>query len=352
MTPKTHRGDAQTADLPQRFEDSAALEAFLSHPSQALVDDLAELEGDILILGVGGKMGPTLARLARNAAPQKRILAAARFTEPGLRESLKPCCIETITCDLLDRAAVERLPRVANVIFMAGRKFGASQNTGLTWAMNVHMPAIVAETFRSSRIICFSTGNVYPLMPLGRGGATESTPPAPVGEYAQSCLGRERIFEHFSTQYGTPGRLFRLNYAIETRYGVLHDIAARVWAGTPVDVTMGHVNVIWQGDANAQALRCLRRCTTPTSPINISGPEIVSVRWVAEEFGRRMDRKALIAGEEAQSALLTNAAEAAGLFGYPGVPLTRMLDWVADWIMRDQPSLNKPTKYEVLDGVF
>src|SRR6185312_16202932 len=164
MTPKTHCGDVQTADLPQRFEDSAALEAFLSHPSQALVDDLAELEGDILILGVGGKMGPTLARLAWNAAPQKRILAAARFTEPGLRESLKSCCIETITCDLLDRAAVERLPRVANVIFMAGRKFGASQNTGLTWAMNVHMPAIVAETFRSSRIICFSTGNVYPLM--------------------------------------------------------------------------------------------------------------------------------------------------------------------------------------------
>jgi nucleoside-diphosphate-sugar epimerase len=352
MTLETHRGDARIADLPQRFEDNAALEAFLSRPSQPLIDDLAAVPGDILVLGAGGKMGPTLARLARNAAPQKRILAVARFTEPGLQEGLESCGIETITCDLLDRAAVERLPRVANVIFMAGRKFGASQNTALTWAMNVHMPAIVAETFRTSRIVCFSTGNVYPLMPLPRGGAAESTPPAPVGEYAQSCLGRERIFEHFSAEHGTPGRLFRLNYAIETRYGVLHDIAARVWAGTQVDVTMGYVNVIWQGDANAQALRCLRHCTTPTSPINISGPEIVAVRWIAEEFGRRMDRKPLIAGEEAPNALLTNAAQAAGLFGYPGVPLTRMLDWVADWIMRDQPSLNKPTKYEVLDGVF
>jgi nucleoside-diphosphate-sugar epimerase len=352
MTLKIHRRDAQVADLPQRFEDSAALEAFLSEPSQALVDDLAELEGDILILGAGGKMGPTLARLARNAAPQKRVLAVARFTEPGLCESLESHGIETISCDLLDRAAVERLPRVANVIFMAGRKFGASQNAALTWAMNVHMPAIVAETFRASRIVCFSSGNIYPLMPLGRGGATESTTPVPLGEYAQSCLGRERIFEHFSATCGTPGRLFRLNYAIETRYGVLHDIAARVWAGKSVDVTMGHVNVIWQGDANAQALRCLLHCTTPTSPINISGPEVVSVRWIAEEFGRRMGRKVLIAGEEAPSALLTNTAEAAGLFGYPGVPLTRMLDWVADWITRDQPSLNKPTKYEVLDGVF
>jgi nucleoside-diphosphate-sugar epimerase len=347
MPPETER----TA-LPHHFEDSEALEDFLSRPAEALTSDLAAVSGDILILGVGGKMGPTLARLARNAAPEKRVIAVARFSEAGLQERLQSHGIETIQCDLLDRSAVDRLPRSPNVVFMAGRKFGASGNPGLTWAMNVHVPGIVAETFHASRIVAFSSGNVYPLTPLVQGGATESLQPAPLGEYAQSCLGRERMFTHFSVKHDTPGRLLRLNYAIETRYGVLHDIAKRVYAGSPVDVTMGHVNVIWQGDANAQALRSLRNCTTPTSPINISGPETVSIRWLAQELGARMGRQPVVVGEESPMALLTNTASAASLFGYPMVPLGRMLDWVADWVAADRPSLDKPTKYEVRDGVF
>jgi nucleoside-diphosphate-sugar epimerase len=339
-------------NLPARFDNVEALDEFLARPTRALIDDLAAVPGDILILGVAGKMGPTLARLARNAAPERRIIGVARFTEPGLREQLQACGIETIACDLLDRDATAALPRAPNVIFMAGRKFGSSGNQPLTWAMNAHVPATVAEIFRAARIVAFSTGNVYPMVNVLHGGATERTPPAPLGEYAQSCLARERLFEHFSQQHATPGRLFRLNYAIDLRYGVLFDLAAKVHAGTPVDVTMGHVNVIWQGDANAQALRCLRHCTVPTSPINVSGPETLSVRFLAEEFAHRFDRAAAITGAEAPTAWLTNTAAACGLFGYPEVPLARMLDWVADWVARGRPSLGKPTKFEVRSGVF
>lgn len=339
--------------LPSGFADVEQLDDFLSRPGAALVADMARLDGDIIILGVGGKMGPTLARLARNAAPAKRIIGVARFSEPELRERLEGWGVETITADLLDRAQVEALPQAKNVIFMAGRKFGSSGNQALTWAMNVHSPAIVAETFRQSRIVAFSTGNVYPLIDVARQGALETTPPGPRGEYAQSCLGRERLFEYFSGLYGTPGRLFRLNYAIDLRYGVLFDLASRVKAGTAIDLSlMGHVNVIWQGDANAQALRSLLHCTTPTSPLNISGPETLSVRWLVQELAARLDVQPNLVGDEAPSAWLTNTAEAAKLFGYPEVPLSVMLDWVADWVARDGPSFNKPTKYEVRDGGF
>jgi len=346
-------GASAAGQLPKSFDDVEQLDDFLSQPSQALIDDLANLDGDILILGVGGKMGPTLARLARNAAPQKRVIGVARFSEPQLRAQLEGFGVETVTADLLDRTQVEALPRAKNVIFMAGRKFGSSGNQALTWAMNVHSPAIVAETFRDSRIVAFSTGNIYPLVDVMHQGALETTPPGPRGEYAQSCLGRERLFEHFSAQYGTPGRLFRLNYAIDLRYGVLFDLASRVKAGTAIDLSlMGHVNVIWQGDANAQALRALLHCTTPTSPLNVSGPETLSVRWLVQEFASRLGVKANLVGVEAPTAWLTNSTEATRLFGYPEIPLGVMVDWVADWVARDGLSFNKPTKYEVRDGGF
>lgn len=339
--------------FPASFETEAALEDFLALPTQALIDDMAKVDGDLMILGVGGKMGPTLARLARNAMPAgRRVIAVARFSEPDVRTRLEAHGIETIACDLLDATALNALPKCPNVVFMAGRKFGADANNPLTWAMNTHVPALVAEAFRTSRIVAFSTACVYPFVPVTGQGAAEDLAPSPPGEYANSCVGRERMFEYFSQVHGTPGRLFRLSYAIDLRYGVLADVAQKVWRGEPVDVTMGHVNVIWQGDANAQALRCLAAATVPTSPLNVSGPETTSIRWLAEEFGRRFDKPAQITGTEAPTAWLMNTGEAERLFGYPAVPLSQQIGWVADWIAREQRLYGKPTKFESRDGKY
>jgi nucleoside-diphosphate-sugar epimerase len=338
--------------LPDTISDIATLDELLCRPSQALIDDLARVDGDIMILGVGGKMGPTLAGLAKAAAPERRVIGVARFSEEGVEDWLRARGIETIHCDLLDETAIRRLPQTSNIIFMAGRKFGAEGNLALTWAMNAHVPALVAQAFRNSRIVAFSTGCVYPFVPVDGKGADEATPPDPPGEYAQSCVGRERMFEYFSRAFRTPGKLFRLNYAIDMRYGVLHDIATKVRDGAPIDVSLGHVNFIWQGDASAQALRCLLHCETPTSPINVSGHDILAVRDLATRFGELLGREPMIVGKEEPTAWLTNTSEATRLFGLPIVDTERLIKWTADWVARAMPSLGKPTKYEVRDGRY
>jgi nucleoside-diphosphate-sugar epimerase len=343
----------RTLPLPERFADVAALEDFMTAPSPALEADLARAPGDLMVLGVGGKMGPTLARMAKRAAPGRRVFGVARFTEKGLREKLEAAGVECIACDLLDRAALERLPRAPNVVYMAGYKFGAVGNPELTWAMNAGVPMMVAETFRASRIVAFSTICVYPYVATSDGGATEATPAQPpAGDYAWSCVGREQMFVHGSKRWGTPGRLVRLSYAIDMRYGVLHDIASSVAAGRTLDVTMGHVNVIWQGDANEQALRLLAHCTVPSSPLNVTGPRKLSVHWLAQELGKRLGRAVHLTGREADSAWIVDTTAAQQLLGAPRVPLEAMLDWTADWVGRGGPSLGKETHFEVRDGKY
>jgi nucleoside-diphosphate-sugar epimerase len=338
--------------LPDIIPDVASLDDLLCRPSQALIDDLTKVDGDILILGVAGKMGPTLAGLAKAALPDRRVIGVARFSDPGTKAWLQARDIETIHCDLLDEAAIQSLPKAPNVVFMAGRKFGAEGDLSLTWAMNAHVPALVAQAFAGSRIVAFSTGCVYPFVPVNGNGANETLAPDPPGEYAQSCVGRERMFEYFSRQFSTPGRLFRLNYAIDMRYGVLHDIATKILWGKPIDVSLGHVNFIWQGDASAQALRCLAHCDTPTSPINVSGHEILGVRDLAARLGARLGREPVIVGTEEPTAWLTDTSQAVKLFGLPMVDTERLIAWTADWVARAMPSLGKPTKYEVRDGRY
>jgi nucleoside-diphosphate-sugar epimerase len=340
------------AAWPERFRDVDHVEDVMTTPSAALIADLAKISGDLIILGVGGKIGPTLARLAKRAAPGKRVVGVARFSEKGLREQLTGWGIECIAADLLDRAEIEKLPKLPNVVFMAGRKFGSAGAADLTWAMNSHVPALVAEAFAGSRIVAYSSGCVYPYVDVKQGGATEATPAIPPsGIYAYSCVAREAMFQHFSRKHGTPGRIIRLNYAIDMRYGVLFDIAARVATGTPLNLTMGHVNVIWQGDANEFVLRALDHCTVPASPLNVSGPQ-QSVRALAEQFGERLGKKPVLTGAEAPDAWLVDTSEQARLMGQPRVSLARMIDWIADWVARDMPSLGKDTHFDTRDGTY
>ncbi len=342
--------------LPERIESVSHLEEMLSEPSPALVEMMGRVPGDIAVLGVGGKMGPTLARMARRASEAsgtfRRVIGVARFSSPGLRDSLESQGIETVACDLLDQSALEALPDAPHVIYMAGMKFGATGNEGLTWAMNCYLPGMVARRYRASRIVAFSTGNVYGRVPVAGGGSRESDPLNPEGDYAMSCLGRERILEHFSRALDIPMAVIRLNYAVEMRYGVLQDVARKVWAGVPVDVTMGFFNALWQADANEYALRALEHAESPPRLVNVTGPEVLRVRDVACRFGKLMGRPAQIVGTEAEDALLNNAADTLARYGIPRVDTEQVMAWTADWVMRGGASLDKPTHFEVRDGKF
>ncbi len=338
--------------LPERIDDEEQLEELLSRPTAGLVEDLKRLEGDVMVLGVAGKVGPSLARMIRRAAPDKRVVGVARFSDPALRERLESWGIETIQADLLDEAAVGRLPVLPNVIYMAGKKFGTEADKPFAWAMNTYAPALVARHFRDARIVAFSTLCVYPFAPVAVGGCDERQPPGPYGDYANSCVGRERAFEYFSALHGTPGRLARLNYAIDLRYGVLFDIASWVREGTPIDVSTSHANVIWQGDASAQIVRCLLHCEAPSAPINIGAPHAESVRHLALAFGERFDKAPVFVGAEQPDCWVNRTDLAQRLFGLPVVPTCRMIDWVADWVARGMTHYAKPTRYEVRDGRF
>ena len=343
-------------NTPERIADTAQLEELLSVPSAELVAMMKRLDGDIMILGIAGKMGVTMGRLAlraiREAGVTKKVIGVARFSHPEERAKLQSWGVETIVCDLLDREAVRRLPRVRNIIFMAGRKFGTEGSEAQTWAMNVLAPAYVAEHFRDSRIVVFSTGCVYPLVGVTSGGCTEETAPAPVGEYSQSCLGRERIFEYHSAKHGTEVLLFRLNYSVDLRYGVLHDIARRIWEGRPVENTVGHFNVIWQGDANSCALRALELAASPPAILNVTGPEIASVEETARELGRLMGKAVTFTGRPGGRCYLNDATKMFRHFGKPTVPLAQLIRWQADWIANGGESIGKPTHFEVNDGKF
>ncbi len=332
------------------------LENKLTSPNRALIEDLRHLNGDIIILGAGGKMGPSLSILAKRAVLEAginvRIIAVSRFSDERVREKMEDAGVETISGDLLDESFLQSLPTVENVIFMAGQKFGTSGNEGSTWAMNTYLPGRVGHYFYQSRIVVFSTGNVYPLVPVDSGGATEQTPPGPVGEYAQSCLGRERIFQYFSSVNHTPTVIFRLNYALDLRYGVLNDIARMVWNNQSIDLSMGYVNVIWQGDANSFALRSLLHCSSLPTILNVTGPEVISVEWLAKEFGRMMDRTPRFTGTPAPTALLSNAGEALRRFGQPVVSLQYMMTWTVQWIESGGADLQKPTHFSERKGQF
>ncbi|HEY4088858.1 MAG TPA: NAD-dependent epimerase/dehydratase family protein [Bryobacteraceae bacterium] len=331
-------------------QTEAELEEYLSRPTGADVAHAATLRGDLLILGAGGKMGPSLARLAKRSGA--RVIAVARFTDRELPARLQGDGIETIACDMLEPGALAKLPDAPNVIFMAARKFGTAGAEYLTWAMNTFLPGLVAERYRDSKIVAFSTGNVYPLTPVKSGGATETAPPAPVGEYAQSALGRERMFEYGSSRWGTRAAILRLNYAVEMRYGVLADIGRAVFERRPVDVGMGFVNVIWQRDANSVALRALSECANPPLVLNLTGPETLSTCEIALGFGKRFGVEPLFRGAEGSHALLNDAAMCHGLFGYPTVTPETLMDWIAEWIARGNSQWNKPTHFEVRDGKF
>lgn len=347
---------SEPVQLDDPIRDVDQLEQRLSMPTDGVIETMRRLEGDLLVLGVGGKMGPTLARMARRASDdagrRRRVIGVSRFSTPGLQQRLESFDVETIRCDLLHRRQLDELPDAPHVIYMAAMKFGTTGQEPLTWAMNVYLPGMVCEKFRRSRIVAFSTGNVYGMVPATGGGSLEDDPLCPDGDYALSCLGRERVFTYFSDALDVPVSLVRLNYANELRYGTLVDIARQVMAAAPIDLTMGYFNAIWQGDANAMVLRALGHAATPPLVVNVAGPDTLRVRRVAEQFGRLLDRPPRFTGREAPDALLSNGRLGYRLLGQPGVAADQMIRWIADWQLRGGPTLGKPTHFQTRDGKF
>ncbi|MCE9607370.1 MAG: NAD-dependent epimerase/dehydratase family protein [Planctomycetia bacterium] len=350
--------------LPDVIADDAALEELLSRPTPAVVAALARVPGDIVFLGVAGKMGPTLARMAVRASAaagvKRRVIGVSRFSDPKSESQLQAVGIETVRCDLADPEQTARLPDAPNVVAMSALKFGSTGRKALTWGMNVYVPTLICRRYAGSRIVAFSTGNVYPLTDVRLGGSRETDPVGPVGEYAMSTLGRERIYEYFAECAGsgtslprpTPTVIVRLNYACELRYGVLADMARRIYAGEAIDLSMGCVNAIWQGDANAAVLQSLERAAAPAFTFNLAGPETLSVRRLCETLAAGLGKPATFVGEEASDALLSNGQLGHGLFGYPTVPIARLLAWIVDWTLRGGRSLDKPTHFEARDGAY
>lgn len=338
------------------YENLKQFEEDLLTPSPTLIADIQKIQGDIMFLGIGGKMGPSMATLAvraiRAAGIEKKVIGVSRFSDKEVEQSLNTLGIETIACDLLDQDQLQRLPQVPNIIYLAGHKFGTTGNENFTWAMNTFLPGMVASHFKMSNIVAFSSGNVLPFVPVTDGGVSEEITPEPIGEYAQSCLGRERIFEYFSKKNGTPTLIYRLNYAVDFRYGVLVEIAKAVKEQRPIDLTSQNVNVIWQGDANEIALRSLLYCASPAKILNVTGPEILSTRWIAERFGEHFNITPIFDNQASETALLNNASECHRLFGYPRTTIREAIDITAKWLLEGGDLWNKDTHFQERKGKF
>lgn len=341
---------------PEIIRDEAELDAVLTQPSPTLRDFISQVNSPLVILGAGGKMGPTLAVLAKHAADLAghplEVIAISRYSNAATRHWLENNGVQTYTADLGESSTWGELPDSENVIYLVGQKFGTEENPGLTWAMNTLVPAYAAERYRDAKLVALSTGCVYPLVSVDSGGATEATPPEPLGEYASACLARERLFEYQANRHGTAMTLIRLNYAIDLRYGVLHDIAQKIYQGNPIDLAMGHFNCIWQGDANERILRALGHCSNPPQPLNITAPGTLSVREIANRLGQLIDSEPKFTGEETPTSWLNNPARSTELFGEPTTKLETLLRWTAHWTLNQGRSLGKPTHFEVRDGKY
>ena len=341
---------------PDTITDEVELDGLLTQPSPALIEFISSVSNPLVILGAGGKMGPTLAVLAKHAADTAghplEVIAISRYSNETTRQWLENNGVQTVTADLAEADQWSSLPDSNNVIYLVGQKFGTEDNPGLTWALNTLVPSHACERYAQSRIVALSTGCVYPLVPITSGGATEETSPEPIGEYASACLARERIFEYHASKHEINVALIRLNYAIDLRYGVLHDIAQNIWQGKPVDLAMGHFNCIWQGDANERILRSLKHCTNPHNILNLTCPGASSVRTVAEQLGELLEREVQFSNTESESAWLNKPAKTIELFGEPKTSLNTMLQWTAHWTKIEGRSHRKPTHFEVRDGKY